>query len=247
MEELKLSSKRTILKNAIISNSESKTFEVAVTEWTLLDVFDMSGTLKIDSFLSEDFQSESKIYSYSIIENYKEGFIRCICTTKNTRFVYKIINTINGNILSPIGNDCIKIIDKNGTRLNQTLENLKWLLKLPGNEKIPDGIFLNIALKHSLEGEIFGNKVYTSCLKLKQIDDFINMDIDNSYKKDSTTLYGDKYKKTLYYKKTITRGDKSYIKSEFTLKNGLCYHCFKYPKVKPDIKIIKNKKILVFT
>ena len=66
------------LKRTIIDNSTSKDWKNAVLEWSLVDT-------------EEDEDSEST----------------CICGKENIRYLHRIMNNTNGNILFPIGSSCI--------------------------------------------------------------------------------------------------------------------------------------------
>ena len=73
---------QTLIKN-VLDNSESKTWELAVTEWEISDV-------------EED-------------ENLEES---CICGKEHLRYLFTIKNKLNGNTLYPIGSSCIKKFER---------------------------------------------------------------------------------------------------------------------------------------
>ena len=67
----------------VIDNSESDIWESAVFEWVIFD-------------WEEDVTLESS----------------CICGKENLRYLFTIRNTLNGNILYPIGSSCIKKFER---------------------------------------------------------------------------------------------------------------------------------------
>ena len=87
------------LVKAVIDNSESKNWNSAVFEWELIDT-------------EEDECAESK----------------CICGKENIRYLHKIQNMINGNILFPVGSSCIKKFDRD--ELNELISVKEKLFKL---------------------------------------------------------------------------------------------------------------------
>ena len=87
------------LKNTIIERSVSKDWNGAVFEWKLIDT-------------EEDEFNDSE----------------CICGKENIRYLHKIQNTINGNILFPVGSSCIKKFDR--ADLNELISVKEKLFKL---------------------------------------------------------------------------------------------------------------------
>lgn len=87
------------LKRIVIANSKSKNFLNAVLEWKLVDT-------------EEDELNESQ----------------CICGKENIRYLHKIQNENNGNILFPIGSSCIKKFDRSD--LNELISVKEKLFKL---------------------------------------------------------------------------------------------------------------------
>lgn len=79
----KLSSYYIRLKNAVLKLSESSDWHSAVLEWQIIDV------------VEDDTLSES-----------------CVCGKENLRYLFTIQNTINRNILYPIGSSCIKKFER---------------------------------------------------------------------------------------------------------------------------------------
>ena len=71
------------LKNAVLKLSESSDWYSAVLEWQIIDV------------VEDDTLSES-----------------CVCGKENLRYLFTIQNTINRNILYPIGSSCIKKFER---------------------------------------------------------------------------------------------------------------------------------------
>lgn len=69
------------LIRTVINASNGNTWDIAVNEWEIIDCEE-------DDSLSES----------------------CICGKENLRYLYTIKNTLNGNILYPIGSSCIDSI-----------------------------------------------------------------------------------------------------------------------------------------
>lgn len=87
------------LFKVIIANSESKDWKNAVKEWSLIDT-------------EEDEFAESE----------------CICGKENIRYLHKIKNNINGNIVFPVGSSCIKKFDRSD--LNELISVKEKLFRL---------------------------------------------------------------------------------------------------------------------
>lgn len=123
----------------IIDNSISKDWNGAVLEWTLIDT-------------EEDEYVESK----------------CICGKENIRYLHQIQNSINGNILFPIGSSCIKKFDR--PDLNELISVKEKLFKLyhaVGNKKfleLSSDLFSRKLIKYLYEQGAFDseNKEYSS-------------------------------------------------------------------------------------
>lgn len=80
------------LIGTVICNSESDTWQEAVTEWEIYDCEE-------DESCSEE----------------------CICGKENIKYLYTIRNVINGNELFPIGSSCIKRFNRNDFNEETTL------------------------------------------------------------------------------------------------------------------------------
>ena len=83
----------------VIDASESDTWEIAVLEWEIVDC-------------TEDESVSSQ----------------CVCKHEGLRYLYKIRNTINKNILFPIGSTCIKKFGRND--LNEEISVLEQMFSL---------------------------------------------------------------------------------------------------------------------
>ena len=83
----------------VIKNSEADTWDLAVYEWELADC-------------EEDELCEAS----------------CICGKEHIRYLHKIVNRENGNILFPIGSSCIKKFNRSD--LNQDVKIKEDLFKL---------------------------------------------------------------------------------------------------------------------
>lgn len=108
------------LKKEILGNSVSKDWKSAVSEWVLIDT-------------KEDEYCESE----------------CICGKENIKYLHKIKNTINGNVLFPVGSSCIKKFDR--TDLNELISVKEKLFKL--YHAVENKAFLE------LSSEIFSRKL----------------------------------------------------------------------------------------
>jgi len=73
---------QTLIKD-VMDNSESNSWELAVTEWEISDV-------------EEDEQLEES----------------CICGKEHLRYLFTIENQLNGRVLYPIGSSCIKKFER---------------------------------------------------------------------------------------------------------------------------------------
>lgn len=87
------------LVKAVIDSSDSKDWNNAVLEWELIDT-------------EEDEYAESE----------------CICGKESIRYLHKIQNLINGNILFPVGSSCIKKFDRD--ELNELISVREKMFKL---------------------------------------------------------------------------------------------------------------------
>ncbi len=87
------------LIKAVIDASEVDTWELAVLEWEIVDCTE-------DESLSS----------------------QCVCQHEGLRYLYKIRNTINKNILFPIGSTCIKKFGRND--LDEELSIMEQMFKL---------------------------------------------------------------------------------------------------------------------
>ena len=83
----------------VIEKSEANTWDLAVYEWELVDC-------------EEDESCESS----------------CVCGKEHIRYLHKIVNRENGNILFPIGSSCIKKFNRSD--LNQDVKINEDLFKL---------------------------------------------------------------------------------------------------------------------
>lgn len=95
----KLSTYYIKLKNAVLELSDASDWHSAVLEWKIVDVVE-------DETLSES----------------------CVCGKENLRYLFTIQNTINGNILYPIGSSCIKKFER--ADLNELASVKEQLFKL---------------------------------------------------------------------------------------------------------------------
>ena len=68
------------LTKIVLKNSEAKTIDKAFSEWS------------VDPYVDYDESSESE----------------CVCGKKHIAYLYRIRNTLNGNVLFPIGSKCIQ-------------------------------------------------------------------------------------------------------------------------------------------
>lgn len=87
------------LIKVVIEASEADTWELAVLEWEIVDCTE-------DESLSS----------------------QCVCQHEGLRYLYKIRNTINKNILFPIGSTCIKKFGRND--LDEELSIMEQMFKL---------------------------------------------------------------------------------------------------------------------
>jgi len=87
------------LMQAVINKSEADDWKSAVTEWSISDV-------------EEDDACSGE----------------CICGHEQLRYLFTIKNTINGNILYPIGSSCIKRFERND--LSEEVSVMEKLFKL---------------------------------------------------------------------------------------------------------------------
>lgn len=123
--------------NQILSNSESEEWIKAVIEWEILD-------------WEEDINMD-----YS-----------CICGKENIKYLFKIKNIKNGNILFPIGSKCIKKFERED--LNEIISEKESLFKLL--EKVKNKEFLTLKnsgfnrklLKYFYEKNVFKANEYNN-------------------------------------------------------------------------------------
>lgn len=87
------------LISAVLEHSDSSDWQSAVLEWSIEDVVE-------DETLSES----------------------CVCGKENLRYLFTIRNTINGNLLYPIGSTCIKKFERSD--LNELVSVKEQLFKL---------------------------------------------------------------------------------------------------------------------
>ncbi len=108
------------LIQTVITASNGNTWDVAVNEWEILDCEE-------DDFLSES----------------------CICGKENLRYLYTIRNTLNGNILYPIGSSCIKKFERDDLKEETVVREKLFKLRhaVENNEFI------------SLNSELFSRKL----------------------------------------------------------------------------------------
>ena len=103
-----ISSYQTTLKHILLDNSASSTWETAVNEWEIIKS-------------SEDTSQNSS----------------CICGKESIKYLYTIKNSINNNILEPIGSSCIKKFGREDLKeFTEVKEQLFKLLNAYENKEI---------------------------------------------------------------------------------------------------------------
>ncbi|WP_423363092.1 hypothetical protein [Mycoplasma sp. P36-A1] len=110
------------LLKTVIDNSEANNWDSAVLEWDILDCEE------------DDFNKSS-----------------CVCGKENIKYLYSIINTLNNNVIFPIGSTCITKFEREDLN-EKTSINEKMFQLL---HSIEDGKFI------SLTSEFFSRKLLT--------------------------------------------------------------------------------------
>lgn len=153
------------LTTAVIANSTSKIWAQAVNEWQIIDVEE-------DCTLSAS----------------------CICGHPNLRYLFKIQNKTNNNILFPIGSKCIKKFERNELYEEATLN--EKLFKL--YHAIVDNQFL------TFNSDFFSRKLIDYLYKLGAFKPSIynnyNPDLDHQF---LITMFNKKPKKPSHNKRKL--------------------------------------------
>lgn len=147
------------LLRQVIEKSESKEWANAVLEWELIDTF-------------EDLSSSST----------------CVCGKESIRYLHKIGNSLNGNILYPIGSSCIKKFGR--CDLNETIDLKEKLFVL--SHAVASNAFLELnadlfsrkLIKYLYEAGAFESKLYPAG---KNYEFFLKM-FNKRNKEDITEL-----------------------------------------------------------
>jgi len=117
-----ISSQAQILREIVLEHSESPFWSYASKEWACNGM--------------EDGNDEEH-------KEYKSASYNCLCTQPNIRWLYSIVNIINGNVLFPIGSCCISKFENPGLQDTATIyKNLRKTLSNIRNHQPKD--FYNV-------------------------------------------------------------------------------------------------------